>query len=273
VFSSLALEDPVFRVYITIQTRKINHKYKMSKQIVKAKKVKKHPQVLHIRSPQFLHALGILSTRRALCDEKEVDLMRNMARGMFDGDREYKFLIGGSGTVNANSTLGTISITQLMYSEITSCANWTGLAAIFDEFAFLRVKHQFVPYSAGFNTSSPQPTTIAYDDDGASSAPTSYNTVLAYPTARVFCPALQGATLATEANSTGFYPLETHHTRPYPLGPGPVVNASTTGWVDIATPSDMLGNWIMYNASVSTSNNATCYSYFFRYECAFRCVR
>jgi hypothetical protein len=246
----------------------------MSKQLkIKSKKVKRHPQRLHVNSPQFLQALQILSVRKAICDEKEVDVMRSMARGMFDGDREYEFLVGGSGTVTAASTLGYISFAQFLYSEITSCANWTGLAAIFDEFAFLKVRHEFVPYSAGFNTGSPQPTTIAYDDDGVSSAPTSYNTVLAYPTAKVFCPALQGATLATEANSTGFHPFTTHHQRPYPLGPGPVVNASTTGWVDIATPSDMLGSWIMYNGGVSTSSNVVCYSYFFRYHLAFRCIR
>jgi hypothetical protein len=203
--------------------------------------------------------------------------LRGMVRGMFGGDRPYHFLMGSAGGITTYTTTGTISSVINFTSDIQVSNNWTPLSGIFDEFCYVKSKHQFSPYGGGFNVASPSPTFTAFDDDGIASAATLYSGgtifISAYPTCKMACPAIQGSTLTSEANSTGFEPYTRHHSRPYAANVGPVVNAQSTGWIDVATPNNMLGALLTYNPTVSGTNNVNAYFYFCQYEVAFRCVR
>jgi hypothetical protein len=212
-------------------------------------------------------------------DEKEsptMDLvlsMRQMARGMFNGDKIYHFYLGSSSTINTLSTTGTLNSIVNFYADMENSGNWTALAGLFDEFAFVQVELSLVPSSPAFNVSSPTPTIFAFDDDGLATGTLTYAILSSYPSSRFVCPAVQGSTLGTEANSTSMHPYVMKHRRPYPLGTGPVVNAPSTGWVDVGTPSNLLGSWIGYNMTLNTSNGVSVYTYLAQYEVAFRFVR
>jgi len=192
---------------------------------------------------------------------------------MFAGDRPYNFYMANVGNITTFSTTGTIATVINFYTDISAADNWTALASIFDEFTYVRSNHQFSPFSNAFNISNPDPTFTAFDDDGISAVPSSELQVTAYPTCKMMCPAIQGATLATEANSTGFYPYRRDHARPYPHTNSSVSNVQTTGWVDCASPSYLLGCLLMFNGAVSASSNTVAYRYMAQYEVAFRCVR
>jgi hypothetical protein len=238
-----------------------------------------------IGSPLLQKAFSLLSNT-VVADEKSSDLasrlspltdniltIKSMARGMFNGDRTYKFYLAIFGGLFNTSTTGVLYQSTNFTTDMQAASNWSALASIFDEFTFLAVKIELVPSSPGFNTSSPAPTILAFDDDGNPPYSGSYNAVAAYPTSRLICPAVQGSTLGTEANSTGLHPYTTTHRRPYDSSTGPSVNAPTTGWVDMGTPNNLLGSWITYNNSGNTTNNVQLYSYLAQYEAAFRFVR
>jgi hypothetical protein len=151
------------------------------------------------------------------------------------------------------------------------------LASIFDEFTFIRVKHHISPISGGFNVSSPGATFLCYDDDGGVTAATIYSSgaplLCQYPTCKMFNPAIQGATLATEANSTGFRPIEMEYSRTYNPLNAASFNTETTGWVDCASPNNLLGSMYYFNGSVSGSNSIPIFLVYYQYEVAFRFVR
>jgi len=237
--------------------------------------IKSVPQ--HISHPLFKKACALLQSMSVLHESKEetlaYDALRNVARGMFGGDRTYEFYAASAErTIFASNVIvGSISFVRDWYADLISSNNWTALAAIFDEFTILEAEYSFVPSSAGFNVASPAPTYIAFDDDNVGVAPTSAAVMLTYPNVKMFCPAVQGATLATEANSTGFHPIKFRHSRPYPISPSPLVSGPTTGWTTTAAPSNLLGEMIMWNTNVIGSTTL-CYYFIVQFKVAFRCM-
>lgn len=204
---------------------------------------------------------------------KNIGILSAM-RAMIRQDAVYHFQIGFGGGqtgsfVISYSTLGIVANVQNHVSNLTASSDWSGLAALFDEFTIDHVTYHLSPISGGFNVANPGMTCIAIDDDGGVSASTlasvGYDLLLGYPTVSLHCPAVQGATLATEANSTGFRPINISYRRPFPpRDHDPVINAPTSGWVDIATPSNYLGSWLVFNSSVTSSNNTNVYQYVFQ---------
>jgi hypothetical protein len=199
--------------------------------------------------------------------------MKTTMRSMFDGDRPYHFFVGSTGFVTCFGTVGNIASNITFAADLVVAQNWSALVSLFDEFAYVKSQHEFSPLANAFNVAGPGSTFTAFDDDGLAGVPTSNLQLASYPSVKMHCPAVQGATLTTEANSTGFKPISIRHSRPYPLTPGPVVNAASTGWVDCGTPSNLLGSLLVFNSNVSTTNNAYAYVYLALFEIAFRCVR
>jgi hypothetical protein len=235
----------------------------------------------HVAHKMFRNALPLVNTvnRLSLLRESReqsltVDALRSVVRGMFGGDRAYSFYLGSAERyVTAFSTVGVVNFIRTISADLITAGNWSALASVFDEFTIRRIKYSFVPLSSGFNVTAPGPTYISFDDDGAPGAPTSAAAVTAYPNSKMFCPAIQGSTLATEANSTGFSPIHFDHERPYPVNTnGPAVLATSTGWVSTATPSNVLGDLMVYNSSCTSSSNAAVYSYIVQFDVLFRCV-
>jgi len=247
---------------------------------IKSKKPRKIARVKSNRSAHILNmykANQVVQKYRTLVPsfsemKQEKSLLRQLARGLFDGDKVYDFYLGNYDTVTALSTTGVISQLKSWSTAMGGSGNWSALASLFDEFVLDEVHISLVPYSSGFNVSGPAATAIAFDDDSLSLAPSTYNSVVVYPTCKFICPAVQGATLATEANSTGMPAYKIVHRRPYKVpNNSPTSNAQTTGWTDVGTPSNMLGQTLFYNNNVSTSSAAACYLILWQFHARFRC--
>jgi len=228
-------------------------------------------KVLPLLKSEFTDSKG---EYQVLLSQRSLNSSRSLARGMFNGDKIYHMYMGTAGTLSTTGTTGTLAAAVNFTTDIQNCGNWSSLASIFDEFTFVKVKLNLCPSSPAFNVSSPAPTILAIDDDGFTAAGSlSYSVVAQYPTAKWINPAIQGSTLGTEANSTSMHPYVVEHSRPYPNNMGPVVNAPSTGWVDVATPNNLLGSWITFNSTLNSSNNVAVYLYLAQYEVAFRFVR
>jgi hypothetical protein len=244
---------------------------------------KKKQQI--IAPPHLIRQIaGLVTDYNELCrlnPSNDLKLsLRTTMRGLFDGDKAYHIYVGYVVIDTAYTNTGSISQVHPFYNDISQSANWSALSAIFDEYAYIKSEHSLVPIDSAFNVATPYPTLTAFDDDGGQTPSSLYsggaNLLAQYPTCKLWCPALQGATLATQANSTGFKPIKHSHKRPYPLSDSPAVGGSSTtstGWVDIASYTDLAGCFMVFNAGVSTSTNANAYWYFAQYEVAFRLVR
>jgi len=228
----------------------------------------------------FKHALPhlkVLDTLNLQEAKEEVALIRGVIRGMFNGNQTYHFYLGSVFVPTTYTTTGTIATVQPFYTDITNSLNWSPLSSIFDEFALVEIKHSLCPISSAFNAAMPYPTFTAYDDDGGLTASGLYGLaqgIVQYATVKMHCPAVQGATLATEANSTGFHPITTSFTRPYDANSGPaLVNTYTTGWCSVGGPTYLLGSYYIYNGSVSASSSVSAYYVMTQTKVAFRFTR
>jgi len=242
--------------------------------------VTKRPRVHNSMLKTVLPAVQALMRLQFSSESKddliaEVALLRGAIHGMFAGNRVYSFYLSHVGSFAATSTTGILSINQNITTDIQGCGIWSALATIFDEFTLDVAHYNLVPTGNGFNTANPAPTIFAFDDDALSSTPAAYDTVAAYPSSRLFCPALQGATLSTESNSTGFYPIRMAMIRQTRAPDnGPVTgNSTSSGWIDIGAPNNLLGTFIGFNNGVSITNGAIVYIYQAVFECRFRFVR
>jgi hypothetical protein len=262
--------------YAPLVTTKLNHKRSNTSGHSRAQvvKIKTSHGLLSKATPLLMTINRLSLTRESKEQSLAVDALKSVMRGMFSGDRVYTFYLGSTERyVTASSTLGVVNFLRAMYTDLVTSSNWSALASIFDEFTVRRAEYSFVPLSSGFNVTAPGPSYIAFDDDGGPGAPTSASAVTAYPTCKMVCPAIQGSALATEANSTGFSPIRFPHIRPYPVDrDGPAVLATSTGWVSTSTPSNLLGDLLVYNSSCTSSSNAAVYSYMVQFEVLLRCV-
>jgi hypothetical protein len=234
--------------------------------------------------PDMRKCLDLLNAFSGVeCKEPDYKMFKSpavlgMIRSMF-GQGVYNFRLGyGGGSTGsfftATGTTNVLAVARSLYLDMTSATDWTALNGLFDEFLWEESQYHLVPISAGFNTASPAMTALAFDDDGLSSAPSSYDTMTAYSNSRYLCPAVQGATLATEANSTGFHPFVFSCKRQYHVADNaPVINAPGTGWIDIGTPANLLGSFLLFNFNVSASNNVAVYQYVAVMTVKFRCRR
>jgi len=207
--------------------------------------------------------LGILSVMRSMLSTTSVYALR-IAYGGGAGGNTF-LAAGATGTVSIQSNFTTLMVLS---------SDWAGLAALFDEFLLEEIMYQLSPVSVGFNVTSPAPVAMAFDDDGNASLTNGYDAVMAYASAKLWCPAVQGNTIATEANSTGFHPITMHYRRPYHVSNNaPVINAQGTGWIDMATPANLLGSFLIYSSGVNASNNVPVYQYVVSFLIKFRCRR
>jgi hypothetical protein len=216
----------------------------------------------------LIRNIGIMSENKEV---ETVDLLRSTMRGMFGGDKVYEFYIAATNTI-FSSAAGAINFNRTWGVDIALCANWAALITIFDEFCILESIYSFSPCSAGFNVASPAPTFIAFDDDNATGAPTTAAAVVAYPNCAMILPAVQGATLATEANSTGMHPYKYSHRRPYPTSKSEVsISAASTGWTTTSNPAYCLGELLAFNANTIGSSTKA-YDYLVQFKVGFRCI-
>jgi len=197
--------------------------------------------------------------------------LTSMLKAMISPNHVYKFQLGyGGGAtgnyITCNTTLGVISAVITWPSIAAASSDWTAVSSLFDEYTIDTFSADLTPQSAGFNLASPGLTVTAMDDDGGVSVANlnsnGYDLLLGYSTFQAWCPAVQGSTLTTEANSTGFHPIRIRYTRPFPAKDNDVcVNGATTGWTDIASPSNNIGSFCIFNSDMSTTNNANAYQY------------
>lgn len=197
----------------------------------------------------------------------------NVARDFMNIDQIYPLRLGAYTTVTATGVTGTIN-SYFNFSDLIQLSpDWTSIANVFDACVLDSIAADWVPLSQGFNVAQPTATGIAFDDD-AGFTPNSYNTIVSYTTSEIFCPCVQGSTLTTEANSTGFRPAHTSYRRPFrDKDNEPVSDTPTTGWIKTSDPSQLTGSMLVYNSAVSATSNINCYQCFLTFSMRFRFAR
>jgi hypothetical protein len=185
----------------------------------------------------------------------------------------YHIRIGATTTITTTGVSGTINSYQ-DWSDLLGLANdWTSIANIFDAIVVDGLTVDLVPSSSAFNVAAPGPTTFVFDDDDGYN-PGSLASQIAYHNCCVVNPAIQGATLATEANSTGFKPIHLEYKRSSrPSDRDEVLDAASAGWVKTSDISVLTGSFIFFNPSVSSSSGVTAYTGFYQFDCRLRFTR
>jgi hypothetical protein len=229
----------------------------------------------HRQHPAVQKALQLLHSN-LLEDEKSSPIIAAARSMLSEGVYRIRLAYGNGYTgvfFTAIGTTGVLAYSRAFYSDISSSSDWSALASLFDECIMDDVEYHMIPYSAGFNVSTPGITVTAFDDDGTPPTLT-YDSVASYQGSQFHCPAVQGSTLGTEANSTGFKPITLRYKRPYHVSDNqPMVQDYTTGWIDVAAINQLLGNVLVYNNQVNSSNNVAVYQYVFVGHMRFRCRR
>jgi hypothetical protein len=221
-----------------------------------------------------LGSLLSLARSNLLDDDFDIKRFKAFARGILGSGMKFELDVNSGGSITALGSAGVISQNLIWSTDMANSDLWSSLATVFDEVAIASVVYDLVPYNPAFNVSSPGLTIIAHDNDGPPTAGYNGETVAVYQNSEVFCPTLQGSTLGTEANSTGFKPIRLHFSRADQVPwNGPVVTGTTTtGWVSAASPSNIVGGTLVYNGVVNTTNNCIAYSYIARIKARFRFI-
>lgn len=217
------------------------------------KNLASHKAVL--QAIQYLKFAGIQS----VCENKEpyrkldplsdnAITLRNTMRGMI-GHHVFHMYLGAQ--YNMNSVGTSLGIGVPITTYITGTGNWSAIASVFDAYTLDHFAVHLTPIGASAGS-----TLVAFDPDNTTGVTPTSAVMMDYPHVKIFNPIPSGQTLLTAGDNPGFStPMVFEHSIwPHVSNDDAESgNGSSTGWVDTAAPTNLLGELLVFNFSTATT--------------------
>lgn len=172
--------------------------------------------------------------RTTTVEEKEERFANKFARDPVQDNYVHKVRLCLQSAATKISSNGATVVDARLSMDPSSSGDWASYASIYDEFRVVGVGYQFVSTQQYSVTTINQPIAVVFDNDD-STALTSYNAAMEYPSCRLTSAVFQSTAECTHVAYTWMRPT----------------SGTPIPWVDVGAPSGSLGSIKFYGDSLS----------------------